>query len=140
MSQDPDTKDFIFIFHENYFEGNSKYCEKCGEEYTDEKSKWCKPCHIIHLKNKFTNWTSGNEIIDYFILKNQLYGPLDTVFEWVPYNQLNDIKKIGNGVATAIWKDEDGLLNNNKRGLNEKVVLEYLHSSQNITDEMLNEV
>ncbi|CAB5204810.1 unnamed protein product [Rhizophagus irregularis] len=27
--------------------------------------------------------------------------PDDIVFEWIPYGQFNDIKEIGNGVATA---------------------------------------
>ncbi|CAB5354885.1 unnamed protein product [Rhizophagus irregularis] len=31
--------------------------------------------------------------------------PDDIVFEWIPYGQFNDIKEIGNGVATAVWED-----------------------------------
>jgi hypothetical protein len=41
---------------------------ECQE--VDKKHKWCKFCHINHLKNNFTNWTSGNEIIDNFIQHN----------------------------------------------------------------------
>src|SRR4051812_48374908 len=48
-----------------------------------------------HIIQNFTNWTSGNEIIDKFIREKQIKinKPLDIVFEWIPYNQFNDIKK-----------------------------------------------
>ena len=130
-----------------------RFCNKCGEEYTDVYWRWCKPCQIDNLKRNFTNWTSGNEKIDNFIQEMQLkidkYN--DIVFEWIPYNQFSDIKEIGRGgfatVYSAIWKD--GLLeydryNNEKheytRRSNYKVALKCLHNSQNITNEFLNEV
>ena len=72
----------------------------------------------------------------------------DIVFEWVPYNQFNDIKEIGKGgfatVYSAIWKD--GPLKYNKdnekytRESDRKVALKCLHYSENITNEFLNEV
>ncbi|EXX65848.1 hypothetical protein RirG_129400 [Rhizophagus irregularis DAOM 197198w] len=72
----------------------------------------------------------------------------DVIFEWIPYNQFNDIKRIGKGgfatVYSAIWKD--GLLKYdiNKaqyvRNSNTKVALKYLYNSQNITSEFLHEV
>ena len=126
------------------------YCGNCGEEYTDISYKWCKPCQIDNLKRNFTNWTSGNEKIDELIQEMQLKINKwnDIVFEWIPYNQFGDIKEIGRGgfatVYSAIWKN--GPLNYNKdnkeytRTLNYKVALKYLHNSQNITNEFLNEV
>ena len=124
------------------------FCEKCGEKYTNaEYNKWCKPCLINDLK---TNLTSRNEKIDDFIQEKQLkiVSPWDIVFEWIPYNQFNDIKEIGNGgfatVHSAIWKD--GPLNYNyynkeyTRESDKKVALKCLHNSQNITNEFLNEV
>ncbi|PKK72079.1 hypothetical protein RhiirC2_743457 [Rhizophagus irregularis] len=34
ISQNNDTKDYIFVFHEKFYEKNfEKYCEKCGEGY-----------------------------------------------------------------------------------------------------------
>src|SRR6266496_6571787 len=104
ISQNPDTKDYIIVIKD-------EYCEKCGEKYTDIKSRWCKPCQIDDLKNNFTNWTSGNEKVDNFIqdmhLKINDYNGV--IFEWIPYNQFNKIKEIGKGgfamVYSAIWKD-----------------------------------
>ena len=62
-----------------------KFCKKCGEEYTDIRQEWCKPCQIDNLKGNITNWTSENEKIDNFIQETQLkinqYD--DIVFEWI---------------------------------------------------------
>src|SRR3954447_8111865 len=93
-------------------------CNKCGEKYTDIDGKWCKPCQINNLKEKFTNWTSGNEKIDNFIQEIQLKISKwnDKVFEWIPYNQFSNIKEISrDGFATvysAVWSD--GRLKYNK--------------------------
>ena len=72
-------------------------CENCGYYNTEGLYKWCKPCQINKLKKNFTNWSSGNKKIDKFIQKMQLKigKPNDTVFEWIPYNQFNNIKEIG---------------------------------------------
>ena len=126
-------------------------CKKCCNGYTDIASKWCKPCQIDNLKGNFTNWTSDNDKIDNFIQEMQLkigkYS--DTVFEWIPYNQISDVKEIGkSGFATAysaIWKD--GPLKYDKvteeyvkLTSNYKIALKCLHNSQNIINEFLNEV
>src|SRR4051794_28337349 len=122
-------------------------CKKCGEKYTVKKFKWCKPCLINVLK---TNLTSGNEKIDNFIQEMQLKvkSPWNVVFEWIPYNQLSDIKELDRGdfvtIYSAIWKD--GQLRYDRdneeyiRKLNYNVALKCLHNSQNITNEFLNEV
>src|SRR2546421_617910 len=132
-----------------------KSCQNCGEEYTNYISgtyKWCKPCQIDNLKGNFTNWTSGNEKIDVCIQEMQLIIELgDIVVEWIPYNRFSDIKEIGRGgfatVYSAIWKDGPLYYNSDiqeyTRDLdysNYEVALKYLHNSQNITNELLNEV
>src|SRR5688572_11842408 len=91
VSQNPNTKDYIIVF-ENY----QLYCEKCEQKYINELTKWCKPCQIDYFKNNFTNWTSGNKQIDIFIQEKQLNieHSWSTVFDWIPYNQFNDIKEI----------------------------------------------
>src|SRR6266496_4040772 len=86
-------------------------CEKYDEKYKNffnTKEKWCIPCEINRLKNYIK--PSGDKKIDEFIQEMQLkitcYN--DPVFEWIPYNQFNDIKLIGKGgfatVYSAIWK------------------------------------
>src|SRR5436190_2236000 len=125
---------YILIFQSNI------YCKECCEKYIYIENKWCKPCQINWLKNNFTNWTSGNEKIDDFIQEKQLeisdYN--DKVFEWIPYNQLNDIEKMNkNNLATAVWKD--GPLYYNEKWIrksDERVVLKYI--SQNAINELLN--
>ena len=140
ISQDPDTKNYILIFEHNYFE--NECCKQCGNNYTCKKYKWCKPCQINHLKKNFTKWTSGNKQIDKFIQERQLEtGYTDVLFEWVPYNQFNDIEEIGindfTTVHLAVWKD--GTLyrdykNENKwiRESDQKVVLKCFSLDQSL--------
>ena len=126
-------------------------CEKCGglKYYEEFPYKWCKPCLINDLKANFTK-TSGNEKIDNFIQEMQLKinDTPDIIFEWVPYNQFNDIKVINKDAFTtihsAIWKDGPLYYDDNKeeylRRPDKKVTLKCLHNSQNISSEFLNEV
>ncbi|CAB5308949.1 unnamed protein product [Rhizophagus irregularis] len=95
-------------------------------------------------------WACGNEIIDNFIQEMQLkinkYE--DTVFEWIPYNQFNEIKEIGKNsyhtMYSAIWKDGPLYYNdqysNYTRNSNKEVALKYLHNSGNSTDFLTNKV
>uniref|UniRef100_U9UP15 Protein kinase domain-containing protein n=1 Tax=Rhizophagus irregularis (strain DAOM 181602 / DAOM 197198 / MUCL 43194) TaxID=747089 RepID=U9UP15_RHIID len=135
ISQNPDTKDYILVF-------NDGYCLNCGKiVYT---YKWCRSCQINNLKNRFENWTSGNEKIDRFIQKMQLMISYydDIIVEWIPYGQFNNIKEISKSDFTAIYsaKWKDGLLQFDKncrelkRELNKEVALKYFYSSQNIND------
>ena len=124
-------------------------CEKCGKVYTNIHREWCKPCQINNLKGNFTNWTSGNEKIDNFIQEMQIMEYSHRIFEWIPYNQFNDIKEIGKGTSptkiySAIWKN--GTLryawfsSYKKRWIrkpNKEVVLKY---SSNSIDKFLSEV
>ena len=113
------------------------------------KCGFCKSCITNCLKKNFTNWTSGNEKIDDFIQKLQLEisKPNEPVFEWIPYNQFDNINEISRNdyatVYSAIWKDgplyydyEMGY----SRKSDKKVALKCLHNSQNIPSEFLNEV
>ncbi|EXX53855.1 kinase-like domain-containing protein [Rhizophagus irregularis DAOM 181602=DAOM 197198] len=97
-------------------------------------------------------WTSGNEKIDDFIqeMQSKINDDDDDiiVFEWIPYNQFNNIKEIGKGgfatVYSANWKngilkyDVDRKIYN--RDPNRVIALKSLHNSQNITNKFLNEV
>ncbi|GBC01689.1 hypothetical protein RclHR1_00430006 [Rhizophagus clarus] len=143
LSQNPDTKVYILVFSNKYF---NKCCDKCGNEYEYEWEKWCEPCQISYLKDNFTNWSSGNEKINDFIQEKQLnYNGEETVFEWIPYDEFIDIKEIRNNcLTTAIWKDGPLIYNKDKKKLVKKsynvVCLRYLYNSPYITNEFLNEV
>ncbi|UZO05279.1 uncharacterized protein OCT59_025637 [Rhizophagus irregularis] len=139
ISKNPDTNDYIIVL-------NNSYCKECGEIYTKVQRKWCKPCQINNLELNLTNWTSGNKIIDEFIQEMQLKieGYHNIIVEWIPYNQFNNVKKIGkDGFAKAIWKD--GLLKYNEeerkyeRKPNKEVTLKCLNNSQNVISDLLNE-
>jgi hypothetical protein len=141
LSQNPDTGVYILVFDKYYLDS---YCEICGSTYVDY---WCKSCQINNLRNNFPNWTSGNVKLDDFIQKMQLKinDSNNVIFEWIPYNELTDIKKIGNGnTYSAIWNDGPLYYSNvrrkYKRKLNEKVLLKYLYNSQSINNTSLNEV
>ena len=117
------------ILQDGYFD---KHCEKCDKQYINVKVKWCRLCQ-----------TSGNKQIDDFIQEKQsnisnLY--YDLVFEWIPYNQFENIKNMNNK-NSAVWKDGPLYYNNYKMKLirksNNKVVLKYI--SQDI-NELLNKV
>ena len=104
----------------------------------------------ILVQNNFVNWTSGNEKIDAFIQEMQLNikSNKDIVFEWIPYNQFNEIKETGKNssitVYSATWRDGPLYWNkqNNKytRGSNKEVILKCLHNSQNFIEFLINEV
>ncbi|GBC08415.1 hypothetical protein RclHR1_00810007 [Rhizophagus clarus] len=142
ITQNPDTKVYILVFTEWYFEN---FCEKCGNKYKDDFNKWCKPCQTNQFKNNFTKWTSGNTIIDNFIQDKQInFDGNGTVFEWIPYNDLIEIKEIEgcDRFGTAIWRD--GPLRYDKKFIRnssyDKVALIILYDLQNITDGFLNKV
>uniref|UniRef100_U9U181 Protein kinase domain-containing protein n=3 Tax=Rhizophagus irregularis TaxID=588596 RepID=U9U181_RHIID len=144
ISQDPDTNNFVIVFL-------NEYCENCGVKYTNIEYKWCKLCQINYLKDNLTKWTSGNENIDNLIQEMQLKidSYEDIIFEWIPFSQFNIIKEIGKGgfatVYLAIWDDGPLYYSNNKYRYTRKyqskeIALKFLHNSQNITSEFLNEV
>ena len=71
----------------------------------------------------------------------------DIIFEWISYNQFNNIEKISNDnsstIYSAIWKNGPLYYNNEykyTRKLNKKVVLRCILNSQNNADEFLIEV
>ncbi|CAB4446001.1 unnamed protein product [Rhizophagus irregularis] len=67
----------------------------------------CDNCLHIILYDKFSSWASGNELIDNFIQETQLFSSYERYPEWVPYNSLSQIEKIGEGgfgtVFSVTW-------------------------------------
>ena len=73
----------------------------------------------------------------------------DIIFEWIPYNQFDNIEEISKGdyatIYSATWKDGPLYYNRHDneytRKSDKKVSLKFLHQkSQNITNEFLSEV
>jgi hypothetical protein len=103
------------------------------------------------VQNTFI-WSSGNEKIDEFIQEKQLKikNHNEVVFEWIPYNQFNEIKETGRNdlitVYSAIWKDgplqynEYNKRNKYTRDSNKEVALKCLHNSTNPIEFVINEV
>jgi hypothetical protein len=112
------------MYRRLYYGFSNKYCKKCNDLFCNEQYEdgfddanyeWCKSCQINNLRQNFTNWTSGNEKVDSLIQEMQLeISKLeDIIFEWIPYNQFNNIKEnIFTKEYLAIWKD--GPLNYDK--------------------------
>ncbi|UZO14478.1 uncharacterized protein OCT59_005935 [Rhizophagus irregularis] len=126
---------------------NDIICESCGKIYSYIGEKWCKPCLINNLKKNFTNWTSGNEKIDKIIqeIQSKINKEEDIIVEWIPYNQFNSIKKlIKDDFATAIWKDGSLIYikqdRKRERVPNKEVTLKYLNNSQDVINDLLNEI
>ncbi len=145
MSQSPDTKDYILVLQNEYcLEYGKIYCKNCSGKYTHMGYMWCKQCLITTVVD------SKNKKIDDLIqeMRLKINSCFNIVFEWIPYNQFNYIKKIGNGgfatVYSAIWKDGPLRYDVDKkmyaRVSNKKVALKCLNDLQNVTDKFLNEV
>jgi len=99
---------------------------------------------------EFCNLTSGNKKIDDFIIEVQsiIIHYSDILFEWIPYNQFDEIKVTGkNGSVTvysAIWRDGPLYYNYQyeeySRDPNKEIALKCLHNSQNPIEFLINEV
>ena len=90
---------------------------------------------------------SGNEKIDDFIQERQLNigESNDVVFEWISYNQFEEIKETGKNdsitVYSAIWRNGPLHYRKHTRDSNKKVALKCFHNLQNPVDLLLiNEV
>ncbi len=96
------------------------------------------------------SWTSsGDEKLDEIIRNTQLEAKgFDSRYyiEWIPYDDLKNIKKIGKGGFATVyqsgWSNGPRFVDNNKRYYYEDgyVALKKLENSQNVSDEFLKEV
>ncbi|CAG8437172.1 13576_t:CDS:2 [Funneliformis mosseae] len=91
---------------------DSKNCPTCkgmvaeGGYYT----QWCQPCENRKFEDLFEHWSSGNDVIDCFILESQLNAKSRFDYlEWIPFDRFKDVQLIGLGgfgsVYHAIWLD-----------------------------------
>ncbi|RIA82450.1 kinase-like domain-containing protein [Glomus cerebriforme] len=101
---------FLNVDYDNYKilsnEGIKRICENCQVQCL--ATLYCEHCVRNYLKANFSNWSSGNDDIDDLIQKCQLetFRP-DKIVEWIPYNNLQDIKYLTKGgcseIYTATW-------------------------------------
>src|SRR5436305_2043564 len=129
------------------------HCVKCGERNKHGSNityKWCEQCQIVNLKTNHTNLVTGNEKIDNLIQEmwSKIKHHNDIVFEWIPYDQFYNIKekrKEGfDTIYSAIWRAGPLYYNQNtenyQRWFDKQVALKLLNESQNLTNEILDEV
>ena len=72
----------------------------------------------------------------------------EIMFEWIPYNQFNNLEKISKGdfatVYTAIWNNGplsyDYYKSEYTRKSDKAIILKCIHNSRNITNKFFNEV
>jgi hypothetical protein len=126
-------------------------CKLCGNEYTDINEKWCKACQTNVLK-KTTNLSEDSEdgVINNLIQEKRLEidRPSDIVFEWIPYNQFEEVKQVCECCFatkySAKWKDGPlGYDKNNmeyKRNPNKSLYLKRLNNKHKTFDDFINEV
>ncbi|POG73000.1 kinase-like domain-containing protein [Rhizophagus irregularis DAOM 181602=DAOM 197198] len=83
--------------------GTKRTCENCNQKCL--ASLYCEFCVRNYLKAKFSNWTSGNDDIDNLIQKCQMeLARPDVIVEWIPYNNLQNIKHLTKGGFSEIYK------------------------------------
>src|SRR5689334_9158886 len=135
ISQDLSTKDFILVLKPMY------YCKKCGEKYNNEfeiNNKSCMSCQMSHENEKISD-----------LIQEMKLSQTDIMFEWIPYDQFNNVEEIGKGgfstVYSAIWKVglikyDENILKGWRRKPNTIVALKCLHDTQNSLDDFINEV
>jgi hypothetical protein len=129
-------------------EGTKRICENCQEECL--ATLYCEYCIRNYLRTKFSTWTSGNNDIDNLIQNCQLetISP-DHIVEWIPYDDLQDIKYLTKGgfseIYTADWingsyEEWDYDENQLKRFGEQQVVLKKLENVESANRSWFEEV
>src|ERR1051325_6888746 len=89
----------------NSNKGTKRLCENCLLECL--ATTYCERCVRTYLRNNFSNWTSGSNDIDNLIQKCQIESSKpDKIIEWIPYNNLQDIKYLTKGGCSEIYSAE----------------------------------
>src|SRR3954451_13012606 len=82
-------------------EGTKRICENCNQECL--ATLYCEHCVRNYLKANFSNWTSGNDDIDNLIQKCQMETIIpESIVEWIPNNNLQNIKYLTKGGCSEI--------------------------------------
>ncbi|POG75319.1 kinase-like domain-containing protein [Rhizophagus irregularis DAOM 181602=DAOM 197198] len=83
-------------------DGTRRICENCNQECL--ATLYCEYCVRNYLQENFPNWTSGNDDIDNLIQECQMesLNP-QTIVEWIPYSNLENIKYLTKGGFSEIY-------------------------------------
>ena len=129
-------------------EGTKRICENCNQECL--ATLYCEICVRNYLKANFSNWTSGNDDIDTLIKKCQMETLMpERVIEWIPYNNLQNIKYLTKGGCSEIYTAEwingcyfewDSKKQQLKRFGKHNVALKRLENVENASQSWLDEV
>src|SRR6185369_5228920 len=99
-------------------------CPTCNRYNTDWA--WCQSCNPRLLTE---GWTSGNKTLDELIKSTQLKATgydNGNHLQWIPYNDLTNIEKIGEGgfatIYKATWLNGDKYASGNKRASKDMTV------------------
>jgi hypothetical protein len=128
--------------------GKKRTCEICQKECF--AATYCENCIRNYLKGNFSNWTSGINNIDNLIKKCQMetYAP-DMIVEWIPYNNLQNIKYLTKGGFSRIyiadliggyykkWNSDEQTL---ERSGTKKVILKTLENVESANRSWFDEV
>ena len=142
---------YIYVSELNsamYKYGEPRECDKC--QTTRYSDRFCERCISLHLQNLFNTWTSGNEIIDDFIHKCQSLSSIpDSILEWIPFDQFEDVEYLTEGrfssIYTATWtRGSIDDYDENKKEFTyfgpQDVVLKSLNNSNSLGKAFFNEV
>lgn len=124
-------------------------CKKCGQSRSHYR--WCQSCERNQCEENFSNWTSGNEIIDEFLQSSQLNSTRPQTFlEWIPFERLENIKYLDeefykpsrSTIYSAIWIDGPRILWNEENEQYERSKIQVLVKMYNKdqVNKILNEV
>ncbi|KAG9298479.1 hypothetical protein G9A89_003947 [Geosiphon pyriformis] len=129
-------------------------CQECQKSIrVPSRSNNCSACKLLFLKRLYKDFSSGNEaaneIIKNPICANKLNGLF--YYEWIPWERLKDISKIGQGgfgiIYKATWIDglidfatvHNGEMEYEREGGTE-VAIKFMKTSLRNYDELFNEM
>ncbi|RIB25859.1 kinase-like domain-containing protein [Gigaspora rosea] len=119
---------------------NRGKCQLCKKDNTS--FNYCQPCQSEIFKEKFTSWSSGNNVIDEIIRSIQLNSKhTEEIIEWVPFSQFDNIQKFGkvykatrlDGGSFSFWNSEKIAQRNN---FDNEVILKSCDNLSNLVNEL----
>ncbi|KAG9300665.1 hypothetical protein G9A89_023463 [Geosiphon pyriformis] len=134
-------------------------CKMCQRNIKNKDSNLCEACCFLFVEKLYTNFSSGNETVDE-IIKHPMFVPAKNerdwdrfeYYEWIPWERLSDISKIGQGGFGTIYKATwiDGIIDLSliqhyggteyQRKKNKKVAIKFINSNSQNNWEIFKEI